>query len=200
LPTKARAALRADELPRQRILAAARTLLLAKGHRHLSLREVSRLAGYSPASLYEHFLGKDAIVEALAAEASQALRTALARAAARPGPAARRLVGIGLAYVRFARQRPEDFQLLFSQLPSGRRSLAQAIPQRSPYQVVVDAVQALLPGAEGRPAAVEELAYGLWATAHGMAMLQLTHLEGFEAGFDEVDRRVLEALVAGWPR
>lgn len=190
-----------DRPPRQRILAAARTLVAARGHRRLSLREVARKAGYSPASLYEHFQGKDDIVEALAAEAMGALHAALAAAAARPGSAPQRLVRIGAAYVGFARTRPEDFLLLFSELPSGRRSLAQGVPGRSPYAVVLEAVSHLLEGAggaRGRRQAVEELAYGVWATAHGMALLQLTHLRGFEATFEDADRRVLEALIAGW--
>ncbi|MFL5436005.1 MAG: TetR/AcrR family transcriptional regulator, partial [Myxococcales bacterium] len=121
--TKVRAAVASDESPRERILEAARTLLLAKGHRRLSLREVARRAGYSPASLYEHFDGKDAIVGALAAEAGSALYAALAKAAAGQREPKDRLVRIGRAYVRFARQHPQDFLLLFSHLPSSRRSL-----------------------------------------------------------------------------
>lgn len=190
-----------DESPRLRILAAARGLVLSKGHARLSLREVARKAGYSPASLYEHFDGKDAIVAALSAEASSALRLALSRASATGRTAAERLVSVGAAYVAFARERPEDFLLLFRELPSGRRSLRQAVPETSTYGIVVEAAGRAVEerGRRGRDRQVaEELAYGVWAAAHGMAMLQLTHLKGFDANFEEADRRLLGALVSGY--
>jgi hypothetical protein len=41
------------------------------------------------------------------------------------------------------------------------------------------------------------MAYGLWVTAHGMAMLQQTHLRQFNADFVDHDRRVLEVYVRG---
>jgi AcrR family transcriptional regulator len=201
--TRARtvAVARSEESPRERILGAARALVLAKGHRRLALREVARRAGYSPASLYEHFDGKDAIVGALAGEASGALHAALSRAAAGEGPARERLVRIGCAYVRFARLRSQDFLLLFGRLPSGRRSLREPVPAASPYRVVLEAASRALEEARPRAArrgTAEDLAYGLWAAVHGMAMLQLTHLASFEADFERADRAVLEALLAGW--
>jgi hypothetical protein len=44
----------------------------------------------------------------------------------------------------------------------------------------------------------EQIAYGLWCLAHGMAMLQQTHLQQFQADFVAHDRRVLEQFVAGF--
>jgi hypothetical protein len=87
--------------------------------------------------------------------------------------------------------------LLFGRLASKRRSLADAPPPTSPYQIVVAAVQ------EAKSAGVvrgdpEHVAYALWALAHGMAMLQLTHLAGFDADFETTDRRAIEALIAGF--
>ena len=60
--------------------------------------------------------------------------------------------------------------------------------------------QTRLPVALALPAGsdLEEMAYSLWALAHGMAMLQQTHLRHFQADFSAVDRRVLEAFVQGW--
>jgi hypothetical protein len=46
-------------------------------------------------------------------------------------------------------------------------------------------------------ASAEELAYSLWAMVHGMATLQLVHLEGFHADFETIDRVALETYVAG---
>lgn len=188
---------------RGRILDAARTLVLKDGFEKLSLRAVARRAGFGPASLYEYFDGKDAIVEALARDAAASLRSALLEASSAGRPSRAWLVNLGRAYVRWARARPEDFLLLFSRLPSTRRSTQQPTPESSPFAVVVAAVNraasaGVLPA--GKKSGPEDVAYALWALAHGTAMLQLTHLSGFDADFDAADEAAFEALVAGLAR
>ena len=188
-----------DEV-RTRLLAEARAIALEHGHEALSLREVARRAGYAVASLYEYFDGRDEVLRALAAQANEALRGALAEA---PGRARgrERLVRLGLAYVAFARAHKEDFLLLFARLPSVRRAQSEPVAESSAFRVVVEEV-ARAAGAEElhapRSADVERIAYALWATVHGMAMLQLTHLEGFDADFAAADRAALEALTLGF--
>ncbi len=158
----------------------------------LSLREIARQAGFSPASLYEYFDGREAIVDALSHEVVRSLADALARAV-RPADARATLVELGLAYVTWARECPQDFLLLFDRLPARRRGLADRVPDGSPFGIVLSAARALAAGRHG----AERLAYGVWAAAHGMAILQLRHLAGFEADFAAVDRSVFEAIVAG---
>ena len=92
------------------------------------------------------------------------------------------------------------FLLIFDRLPSGRASLQQAPGPRSPYRILLDAVQAVLDSGavvarEGY--GLEEIAYGIWALVHGMATLQQTHLRQHEANFTAVDRHVLGAFVQG---
>jgi AcrR family transcriptional regulator len=184
---------------KQAILRAARALILEKGPDKLALREIARRVGHSPAGLYEYFGSREEIVAAGAAEAFEQLGAELRRVPA-SHPVARRLIEIGLAYVRFARHNPEHFMLLFTQLPSGRASLQEPARPDSPYQIVLRAVQdgvdvgvfAVRPGY-----GVEEIAYGLWALAHGMAMLQQTHLRQFQADYNAADRRTLEVFVQG---
>lgn len=185
---------------RDRILDVARKLVIQHGHAKLSLRHVAREAGFSAPSLYEYFDSKDAIVSAIAGEVAASLRVALHRAADEAKDARGALIALGLGYVDWARRHPHDFQLMFSRLPSKRRSLAVAAPEESPYQIVVETVKrchAAGPVTSG-PQRIEHIAYALWAAAHGMAMLQLTHLAGFEADFDSADREALEALVTGF--
>ncbi len=43
----------------------------------------------------------------------------------------------------------------------------------------------------------EEMAYHLWVLAHGVATLQHTHLQHFQAEAARVDRRVFEVFVQG---
>jgi AcrR family transcriptional regulator len=180
---------------RANILAAARELVLEKGGDAVSLREVAARAGYSPASLYEYFESKD---ELLAELASGVLARLSARMAAVPTSLspARRLVRLGEAYLAFARENPSDYLLLFSRLRSARRASGDVVPASSPYASVLAAAQAGI--AAGRFAGLaEDIAYGLWAMVHGMASLQLTHLEGFHADFEAADRAALESYTRG---
>jgi AcrR family transcriptional regulator len=184
------------------IVQAARAVILEAGPEHFSLREVARRSGYSPAGLYEYFSGKDDLVQAVANESLAQLYAALSYAT-RDRPPAERLIALGLAYVRFARANPQHFMLIFARLPSQRTSL-QAPPIRtSPYQLVVQTVQEGVDAGVFRVQpgfGVEQMAYGVWVMAHGMAMLQQTHLQQFQADFVAHDRRVLEAFVHGLGR
>ncbi len=111
------------------------------------------------------------------------------------------LVRIGLAYVRFAREFPEDFLLLFARLPSRRRSTTEAPGTRSPFALVLAAAREHRAQRGFRTkGGDEELAYAVWAQVHGMAMLQLTHLKGFGADFETADEQALRSLLAGWTR
>jgi AcrR family transcriptional regulator len=191
----------AHEETRQEILKAARSLVLKVGHERLSLREIARTAGFSPASLYEYFDGKDAIVQTLAARASGSLRLALEKASKHGSDDRARLSALGVAYVAWAKSHPEDFRLLFSQLPSKRQSFPEAPGAGSPYLLVLDAVRLARASGAVRIRGdqdVERLAYGLWAAAHGMAMLQLTHLKTFKADFAAADRKVFASILEGW--
>src|SRR5262249_4315829 len=128
----------AHEDTRRALLDTARALVVKGGHERLSLREIAREAGFSPASLYEYFDSKEAIVDALGREAAASLRRALDRAATGDRDA---LVQIGIAYVTWAKKHREDFLLLFDRMASKRRSLAQDAGAESPYRVVADAVR-----------------------------------------------------------
>ena len=186
--------------PRGAILEAARALLLRDGHARVSLRSVAQRAGFGAASVYAYFDNKEALLAALSGQAAGALNVSLERVASKARDPEQAVVLLGLEYIRFARENPEDFMLLFTHLPSKRRALRQGVPADSAYGVLAAAVRRVL-GQRGRKVAastVDTWAYGLWATVHGMAMLQGTHLHGFKADFDSADRKVLKALVQGW--
>jgi AcrR family transcriptional regulator len=184
------------------IVQAARAAILEDGPEHFSLRDVARRSGYSPAGLYEYFSGKDDLVRAVADESVAQLHAALSRVAPNAS-LAERLVELGLAYVRFAHENPQHFMLIFARLPS-RRALLEAPPSpHSPFQIIRQTVRDGIDTGVfiERPGfGLEQMAYGIWATAHGMAMLQQTHLRQFAAESPVYDRAVLELYVQGLQR
>jgi len=183
-----------------RILAAARALLRLRGHENLSLRHVARRARMSPAGMYEFFDNREHLVDVLAGEASEALASALRAATDGTQEPVERLVKLGLAYLRFAQERPMDFTLLFARR-STRRSLAGDVPENSEYSIIRTAIEDLLGSGERHGEGLrllEVLAYGYWSSVHGMAVLQLTHLADFEADFATAHRFLLEDMARSW--
>lgn len=182
---------------RQQILDVARKLVLRDGHAKLSLREVARESGFSAPSLYEYFASKQAIVDALTAQVAGKLFAALQRSLDGIRSERVALVALGTAYVAWARKHPQDFLLMFTQFSSKRRSTAQTPSDASPYALVLGAAtRAKAAGIV--TAAPETVAYAVWSAAHGMAMVQLTHLASFEADFEAADRASFDALIAGF--
>ena len=189
---------RRNERSRQGILRAALELIAVHGVANVSLREIARCSDYSPAALYEYFESKEAIIAAVAEQGFARLSSYLSAAQQESEPC-QRLVEICQAYIRFARDYPAYFQLILTQLSSQRPSLATPVSGSSPYGILQQAVQdAIAAGCISirENYGLEEIAYSLWALAHGMATLQATHLRDFAADFSATDRRALEIFVA----
>ena len=168
-----------------RILDAARQRVMDEGWDRFSLRGLARDVGFSPASLYEYFDGKEAILEAVAERARKRLVDRMREV---PTDSTNRLVELSVAYVEFARRHREDFLLLFGR----RRTEGEAPGKGSPYAIWLNQVAREF----GSRSDAHEVAYGLWACAHGMAMLQITEFTGVEADFARSDRRALESFVS----
>jgi AcrR family transcriptional regulator len=215
---------------RRVILDTTLALIREKGIDKVSWRGIARAVGYSPAGLYEYFDNKDDIVAALAAEGLAFLDRAMRRAASAPSGASRgtppgtsaetppgaptkslqdtspravedRLLAMGRAYVRFAHEHPGHFHLVFSVLPSGRRSRAE--PAVGAYGMVLEAVQQGIAEGTFVPRGdldAEAMAYGFWSLVHGLASLQLTALRGFDADLAALDQHVILVFLRGLRR
>lgn len=190
---------RRQEKTKQAILETAQDLISEKGPEGVSIREIARRIDYSPASLYKYFNSKEAILAAICAEGMAELSAAFKRVPAELSPA-QRLIEYGLIYADFARRQPEKFMLIFNTLPATRTSLEQPVEPDSPYQILLDTVQAALAAGEFKTTiecAAESIAFSLWALMHGRAILQLTFLRDFETDFDLVHRWAMEIFING---
>jgi AcrR family transcriptional regulator len=185
---------------REEILVVARGLMLEEGVNGLSIREVARRTGFGPASLYTYFAGKEEIVAAVTKESFRGLDEYLARVPV-DLPLEMRLVGLGAAYLRFARDNPADLACIVT------TGLGGAVPQ-GVDAAVLDAPLARFAAALQRgvdagmfaradEAAVAERAYGLWALVHGLAVLAQVRAGRPGAGVAADPERVLRAAIDG---
>ena len=188
------------ENSKQQILKTALRMLNTQGVERFSIRELARRTGYSPASLYEYYGGKEDILSELRREGNARLYAYLAEISG-DMPCKKRLVEIGLAYLRFAQRNPEHYQLMFVILSSKRTALSTPSAEGSAYTLVLQTVQRGIADkslALPRGYDAEALTYSLWAMLHGMAMLQITHLKNFGADFDAIHKQTLQIFVSSF--
>jgi AcrR family transcriptional regulator len=161
---------------------------------------LARRIDYSPAGLYEYFASKDEIVAAICAEGIEQFSRYLNNVPADLPPMIR-LFQMGLAYLDFAREQPEHFRLMFTDLVAPVTSFEEVAKGDSPYQTLLQAVQAAIEAGQitTQPEyGLNEVAYSLWAFVHGMAMLEQTHLRNFQTDFKALHRQALMIFAAGF--
>ncbi|HEX7911377.1 MAG TPA: TetR/AcrR family transcriptional regulator [Paraburkholderia sp.] len=128
---------------RERILDAARRIVMREGFAALSMRKIADAIEYSPATLYLHFASRDEIARALCAEGYAQLLESFVPLAAIADPA-ERLKALGRAYVAFGVAHPETYRLIIMEDASYTgAALGGAAPAHGP-------------GAQGDPAADNE--------------------------------------------
>jgi AcrR family transcriptional regulator len=105
---------------REVLVARALALAAEGGIEAVSIREVARRAGVSPAAPFRHFSDKQMLMTAVAEEAMSRFRAEIGAVLARePSPdPIRRLRAIGRAFLDWARRNPTHFEII-----SSRRSI-----------------------------------------------------------------------------
>lgn len=191
---------RRHQRTRDAILDAAVALIREKGADSLSLREIARRIDYSPAGLYDYFDSKEAIIDAVCIEANERLSSYL-RAVDTTLKADTYLVELGLAYVRFARQNPEMFTMLFTNFNGPTDTVApDTFEKDDALGIAYRAVQAGIDqGIFAIPANLTplDLTYSIWAFVHGMAVMQVTYLRELSMDFEAADRFALLVFMRG---
>ncbi|HWG28520.1 TetR/AcrR family transcriptional regulator [Actinospica sp.] len=148
------------------LVRAAIELLQESGETELSLRAVARRAGVSPAAPYRHYADREALVSAVAAVGYRELAERLV--AAHPSPSTpEQLVGVAIAYVQFALQRPALFRIMFAE-PCDRDNDERVAATAALAQYVRAIVERTFPHADP-----DALATAVWALVHGLAFLYL---------------------------
>lgn len=182
------------------LLREAGALLREQGVEGLSLRRLAERAGVSRTAPYHHFPDKNALLCALAEQGFgrlNALMDDITVDPANPEPGLRRFVR---AYLRFASDDPEQYELMFGRTlwKAGQPGAdLKAVAYRC-FRRYVERLQPLV----GGPAAADVLrvAQASWATLHGLCRLLLDgiylHREDMEAVSDQAVNLMLAAAAA----
>jgi AcrR family transcriptional regulator len=174
----------------------------------ISLREATRGVGVSPNAAYRHFVDRDDLVRAVAAEAQTALAGAiLERVDATPSglsaaeASVERLRRVGLAYIDFARAERGWFELAFAtqdpQPGEGIVTLDHEVV--APFQLLLDTLDAMVDtgalSAERRPYAE----WACWSAVHGFADIAVHGPVQWQPApvIDALAAAVVEAAIAG---
>ncbi len=160
---------------RQRILEAARAIVLEDGLEGLTMRRVADAIEYSPATIYLHFPGRDEIAVELMQDAFEQLVNSFRPLAAIADPV-ERVVQIGLAYVRFGMENPETYRLIFMDAPQlSHEVICPEGSQADPFAFLTHTVEEMIATGRLEPGLrAEMLSQLLWAAMHGIVSLHFT--------------------------
>ena len=165
----------------------------------LSLRQLARQVGVSANACYRHFADKEALLVALAAEGFHRMGAAQSRAAAAEREPMDRHCAAGGAYVRFARDNPALFRLMFGRFASSHYNAELREAGGAAFEALRNGAAQVL-GLDAGDARVTVAAIRSWSLVHGLSQLMLdgqfeTHAENPEALVDAILRP--EPAVAG---
>ena len=169
---------------RQAVLEVAARILAEDGPHGLSLRRIAAEAGGSTQIVYTLFGGKPGLGDALYREGFRRLGDAMgAELADAPPPGdPERLMALGRGYRRFAVSEPAFFSVMFGRsIPGFSPSRATRASSRTgTLGRVVEAAQECLDAGTLVASDADRLARACWATAHGVAALEVAGLLGPE--------------------
>lgn len=164
---------------REEILAAAEALLVeTESEDAVSIRAVADAVGVTPPSIYRHFDDKDMLLLEVCRHSFQVFHDALEQALAEGrGDAADRMRVLGGAYVRYAREHPEHYRILFMARfeLSAQAYAEEMVTEGNAFHLLLRTAQDLIDSGELRPEVAEKgpLHVGIlfWSAVHGLASL-----------------------------
>ncbi|WP_043678668.1 TetR/AcrR family transcriptional regulator [Nocardia vulneris] len=181
---------------RTEILDAATELLTRTGHADaVSIRAISQRVGVSAPSIYRHFADKDELIGAVVVQVFENLDAAIVAATDPAATPLTRMQQQGLAYVRFAREHPEQYRL--ATLPTESSSAVDQVMTSGAFQHFSQTVQDCMDAGVFTSGDTLPVVLDLWAAAHGIASLLIAKPFIPWGDTEEVANRVLRAACIG---
>lgn len=195
------------EETRERILAAARDLVVDGGFDALTMRGVAERVAIAPGTIYLYFGGRDDVARELCRRGYRELLAAMEPVAERVKDPARRLAALLEAYARFGAEHPETYRLIFMADAKFAAAVFHDAPIDEPgtgglraFGFIVEALRELkADGRLARSASVTRLAEVLWTSAHGAVSIKLTCPTFPATPVEELVAATVRVLLAGLP-
>jgi AcrR family transcriptional regulator len=186
---------RQKETLRQAILDAARDILLNEGYQAFSMRRIASRIEYTPTTIYLHFKDKTDLLFHLCEEVYERVEEILESAVLELHEPMVRLRATMVAYVEFGLSDPDRYRIAFMTNISPNVDTAGFLKPGSPgmhvYELVRRRLRDVLDEVSHYPADEETITQALWASAHGLISLLISH-----PGFPWVERkRLIETSV-----
>jgi AcrR family transcriptional regulator len=157
---------------RRRATAAAVKLFAEQGYAAVTMRSLAGALGCSPMTPYRYFANKDALLNAVRADAFRTFADAQEAASAAADPVTR-LLAFKRAYIAFALAHPHAYRVMFELIdqpaavdPEVERESARGFSFL--YRATKEAVATGAVTGDAR-----SLAHLFWASTHGLVMLHL---------------------------
>jgi len=144
-----------------------RELVAAEGTEALTARNVAKLMGYAPGTLYNLFENIDGLVAEINARTLEDFADGIDRILRKYGKPRKRMEKICAAYLKLQERQPHLWTLCFA-TPLKARTEAY---HRAVHRVFDPVTEALLPLSGGRQSARRD-AKILWSTLHGICLLR----------------------------
>ena len=165
----------------------------------LSLRKIARRVGVTHAAPYRHFDDKAELLAAMAQEGLDGMHDYMLRHLEEAGDAAdERLLALGVAYVRFATEKPSHFRVMFGPQVGDRDRFAEldAAYDRT-FELLFDAVADCQEAGVLREGSTLQHARTCWALVHGLSSMCVNGLIPVDDP-DEAERLTRKAAAGLW--
>lgn len=167
---------------REKILAAARGMVLENGFAALSIRKLAEKIGYAPGTIYLYFQSRDEITREICVRGFVRLSAAI-KAVSDISEPTERLYALLHAYTDFAVENPETYRLSFMEDPKFTEEMFRAAPLeneqgagRQAFAEIVKVVCELKKDGKLADEADENLiAEMFWTGVHGVVSLKLIY-------------------------
>ncbi|MGO4572545.1 TetR/AcrR family transcriptional regulator [Microvirga sp. 2TAF3] len=169
---------------KEALIEAAQRFIAERGLGGFTLADAAKLVGVTPAALYRHFRGREALVAEVAFRGLTQLAERLGHALKSQGTPLERFTRMGEAYLAFAEQEPGFYAAMFSQKPGEGETCgppwtkgSKAAPSEgsapsggNAFDFLVHALSDTFPDGF-KDVDVRFIAIEVWALSHGIATL-----------------------------
>lgn len=162
---------------RSALLAATLSEVEAVGLDRASLRSIARRVGVSHQAIAYHFADRTALFTAVAAESWSEMRHAVSRGLHETGdelsssPPGGEVVKVGRSYIRFARENPARFALMFASSVLDLSSPELCDAQARMWELHLGTIESAVKQGWGGDVPADQLALATFSLAHGLASL-----------------------------